>query len=362
MKYALLRRLIFIAVLSLFTFILSPTVNSVQANTAKGVVQPACLQASPRSSSAHVIPTQAGKYTIYYGPSSNDGGSITSGPDGNVWFTTFDGNQIGRVTTGGSFTLFNVPTSNSEPFGITSGPDGNLWFTEEATNKIGRITPGGVFTEFPIPTSSSSPQDITSGSDGNLWFTELTGHRIGRITPAGKITEFTLPQNHLGQFITHGPDGNLWFTTTADTVGRITVKGQITEFKVPDAPYYITSGSDGNIWYTEYRAYHIARFTTQGKLTLFPIPLTAISTQQSGYPGGPQGITSGSDGNLWFAEDSNYCRSPGAPEIERLTTAGVFTEFPYPSDSGVEIGPLTAGPDGNVWFSAGQEIGYITTK
>lgn len=361
MKYSLLRRLIFIAVLSLFTVILSPTVNSVHANTAKRTSQPACLQSPSPSSSAHVIPTQVGKYTIYSGPSSNDGGSLTSGPDGNIWFTTFDGNQVGRVTTGGTFTMFTVPTSDSEPFGITSGPDGNLWFTEYAGNKIGRITPTGMITEFPIPTSLSSPQDITSGSDGNLWFTELDGHKIGRITPAGKVTEFSLPQNHLPQFITRGPDGNLWFTTVADTVGRITVKGQITEFKVPDAPYYITSGSDGNLWYTEYRGYHIARFTLQDKLTLFSIPLTAISTQQNGYPGGPQGITSGSDGNLWFAEDADFCRPSTGPEIERLTPTGTFTEFPYPVVS-ASIGALTAGPDGNVWFSAGQEIGYITTK
>src|SRR5579872_1387877 len=349
MKYALLRRSIFVVVLSLFTVILSPDVNSVQANITKKALQPACLQSSSPSFPAHAIPTQAGKYTIYNGPSSNDGGGITSGPDGNVWITTFDGNQIGRVTTSGSFTMFTVPTSNSEPYGITSGPDGNLWFTEYAASKIGRITPVGAFTEFPIPTSSSSPQDITSGSDGNLWFTELTGHRIGRITPSGKITEISLPQNHLAQFITRGPDGNLWFTTTADTVGRITLKGQVTEFKVLDAPYYITSGSDGNLWYTEYRAYNIVRFTTQGKLTLFPIPLTAISTPQSGYPGGPQGITSGSDGNLWFAEDGNFCRGTGKSEIERLTPTGTFTEFPYP-DPSVSIGSLTPGPDGNVWF------------
>jgi len=361
MQSSFFRRSFCVVMLSLFTIILSSSITLAQANTikgtSKGASQPACLQSSP----SHAIPTQAGKYTIYYGPNSNDGGSITSGPDSNVWFTTFDGNQIGSVTTGGSFTMFTVPTSNSEPYGITSGPDGNLWFTEYAANKIGRMTPAGVFTEFPTPTLSSSPQDITSGSDGNLWFTELTGHRIGRITPSGKITEFSLPQNHLAQFITRGPDGNLWFTTTADTIGRITVKGQVTEFKVPDAPYYITSGSDGNLWYTEYRAYNIVRFTTQGKLTLFPIPITTISTPQSGYPGGPQGITTGSDGNLWFAEDGNFCRNTGRSEIERLTPTGTFTEFPYP-DASVAIGPLTPGPDGNVWFVAITEIGYITTK
>ena len=39
--------------------------------------------------------------------------------------------------------------------GITTGPDGNLWFTEFGAGKIGRITPSGSITEFPIPTAGS---------------------------------------------------------------------------------------------------------------------------------------------------------------------------------------------------------------
>jgi hypothetical protein len=34
-----------------------------------------------------------------------------------------------------------IPTASSYPEGITSGPDGNLWFTEWAANKIGAIHP-----------------------------------------------------------------------------------------------------------------------------------------------------------------------------------------------------------------------------
>ena len=39
-------------------------------------------------------------------------------------------------------------TPGSVPEGITAGPDGNLWFTEINGNQIGRITPGGTVTEF----------------------------------------------------------------------------------------------------------------------------------------------------------------------------------------------------------------------
>src|SRR5260370_26054653 len=76
-----------------------------------------------------------------------------------------------------------IPTAASGPHGITSGPDGNIWFTESSANKIGRITPSGTITEFPIPTAGSFPNGITSGPNGNLWFTEFVGNKIGEITP-----------------------------------------------------------------------------------------------------------------------------------------------------------------------------------
>ncbi|HLQ31012.1 MAG TPA: hypothetical protein VK140_17380 [Ktedonobacteraceae bacterium] len=65
---------------------------------------------------------------------------ITAGSDGNLWFTEFDGNAIGRITPSGSFSTFGIPTAKSRPEGITAGPDGNVWFVEENASKIGRIT------------------------------------------------------------------------------------------------------------------------------------------------------------------------------------------------------------------------------
>src|SRR5438445_13525559 len=59
-----------------------------------------------------------------------------------------------------------VPTSNSVPEGITLGPDGNLWFTEFEGGQIGRITPSGPVPEFTGLTGA--PVCITAGPDGNL--------------------------------------------------------------------------------------------------------------------------------------------------------------------------------------------------
>ncbi len=82
----------------------------------------------------------------------------------------------------GTITEFPTPTSLSLPTFITAGPNGNLWFTEFSNDKIGRVTPSGTITEFPIPTSHSVPGWITVGPDGNLWFTESGGNKIGRLT------------------------------------------------------------------------------------------------------------------------------------------------------------------------------------
>src|SRR5262249_16589038 len=75
----------------------------------------------------------------------------------------------GRKTGGGGphasrpagvITEFPLPTANSGAGYLTSGPDGNLWFTEAGglpshTDRIGRITPSGVITEFPLPIANS---------------------------------------------------------------------------------------------------------------------------------------------------------------------------------------------------------------
>ena len=136
---------------------------------------------------------------------------------GIIWFT------VHQASPAGSITEFPVPTANSHPIGIAAGPDGNLWFTEFDVNKIGRISPNGSITEFPVPTAKSDPSDITAGPDGNLWFTEYSGNKIGHTNPNGSITEFPVPTAKSGPSdITAGPDGNLWFTERdGNKIGRI---------------------------------------------------------------------------------------------------------------------------------------------
>src|SRR5260221_2207016 len=78
-----------------------------------------------------------------------------------------------------TFSEFPIPTAGSSPNDITSGPDGNLWFTDASPgpngNKIGRMSPSGAVTEFDITphTPDSGPANITRLPAGELWVTEI---------------------------------------------------------------------------------------------------------------------------------------------------------------------------------------------
>src|SRR5438105_13367484 len=114
------KRNLFVIPLSLLLLILANSAQTVQAATHKII--------------EYQLPTPGVAPT-----------TITSGPDGNLWFTELIGNQIGRITSAGIITEFPVPSSASHPFGITAGPDGKLWFTESTSNKIGKMTTNGTF-------------------------------------------------------------------------------------------------------------------------------------------------------------------------------------------------------------------------
>jgi virginiamycin B lyase len=141
--------------------------------------------------SLSTAPAWATAGTVTEFPVKNSPVNITTGPDGALWFTECAFQQtgqctangtVGRITTAGVITEFHINTTNSDPVGITTGPDGNLWFTLRLGNTIERITPSGAISGFAIPTANSRSEGITVGSDGNVWFCEVLTSKIGRIT------------------------------------------------------------------------------------------------------------------------------------------------------------------------------------
>lgn len=286
-------------------------------------------------------------------------GGITTGPDGNLWFTKQTGpspqHQIGRMTPTGTYTFFGdemtvQPGANIE--GITAGSDGNLWFTELDTGDVGRITPAGTITEFLLTDSSTSMSGIENGPDGKLWIAENFRDAIGMLPTTGSpLLEFTTgitagrPQN-----IATGPDGNLWFNEfSGPKIGKITTGGSITEYSSGTRiAHDVAAGPDGNVWFTEY-SNGPADYGRIGRIGTDGSGLTELNSGLSANPG-LGGITLGADGNLWFTEQN-------ANKIGRITPAGAITEYPGP----LSPTAITDGPDGNVWFMTSAGVGRIIT-
>jgi streptogramin lyase len=297
---------------------------------------------------------------------------VSPAPDGNVWFTEYNGNRLGFITPNGTVSeLAPLTTRKSGPRGIATGADGNLWFTEVLGNKIGRVTPSGAgLVEFPLRTGNSQPYAIAAGPDGNLWFTELGVGRIGRITPTGGITEFPVPagSGSAPRGIIGGADGNLWFCEQQTSIiGRITPGGSITEFPLSSklaAPRYIAAGPDQALWFTEWAGNNIGRITTSGRITEFPAPQQAAQPAGPTEPvlgtgaGHPLNISVGPDGLLWWTRQGTI---PHTDAVVSTTTSGLSTANLTPTQLS-EPGGIKTGPDGNVWFTeeASGQIGRVS--
>jgi streptogramin lyase len=326
-------------------------------------------------------------------PGNRAGGlnRITTGPDGNIWFTDGGNNQIGRMTPDGVFTGFDLPIPNSGPVDITTGPDGALWFTE-FEGRIGRITTSGQITEFtilplaPPGTTPRHPLGITNGPDGALWFVTdccdpANPGRIGRITTSGVITLFEpAPGTTPAPGIATGSDGNIWYSATATPsriegrIQRMSPDGVVNgDFRIPTAysdPSRLVTGPDGNIWFTEQGAVgangsrqptfpapgRIGRITPSGRIDEFTTP----NQSYPNFVSNPAGIAVGPDGNLWFTEYSfraaDTLTQHGGNMIGRITTTGQITEFPIPTPFARADG-ITAGPvgDGGMYFTESPE-------
>jgi virginiamycin B lyase len=269
------------------------------------------LAATPGSASAY--PPLADAQLFELAPSVH-ASTVAFAPDGSLWFAgagyLADTTVVGRVSSTGEVSEFEVPGSSPGTFGassIVAGPDGAMWFTEHQTNAIGRVDANGQMTRFVLP-NEGGPNQIVAGPDGALWFTESDAGRVGRITTTGEISEFQL--------------------------GR---RGQ---------PGGIAVGPDGALWVIETRANKIVRLTPAGERTTFALP-----------PGiEPSAIVAG-PGGLWFTEGFRGFGSRGANKLGRIAVDGTVKQFRVPARFGT--GAIAAGPEGRIWFTTGPRRAAI---
>jgi streptogramin lyase len=139
-------------------------------------------------------------------------------------------------------------------------------------------------------------------------------------------------------------------------IDTVPTPGPVTTYADPsiDSPLGITTGSDGALWFTNEFAGSpgvgsIGRVTTSGVVTNYT----------DSFLDRPQAITSGPDGVLWFATQFGGSNDTGL--IGSITTAGAFTKYTDPTIDNPDS--IVSGPDGALWFTnqGGNSIGRITT-
>ncbi|PYR32515.1 MAG: hypothetical protein DMF90_23425 [Acidobacteria bacterium] len=304
--------------------------------------------------------------------------AMTTGPDGNLWFTESTRHAIGRITPTGMITEFDV---TGTPWSITTGPDGAIWFTDFNDATIGRITVSGAFTQFAIP-RSAGPGRIISAPDHNLWIATHT--TVTRLDVLGNVTEFTPPTDGLPAFvrgIAVGWDGSIWFTQSGQDatgpfarLGMIVFPGLI--FFSPDNGFIRGSFFDGitpadrDLWFTDSGG---SPGSAQiGRIGFIGGPITFFAVGPVAVPGIlPTDIVLSSDGSIWFTDayfsvtPSNSSTTKRAGRIGRIAVLtggnrGGIKEFPISIPGcGLDAshprcgypGGIVAGPDGNLWFA-----------
>jgi virginiamycin B lyase len=277
---------------------------------------------------------------VYRLPRATTPFHIALGSDGNLWFTEAVHLTIGRITPTGQVNYFQA--SKRDPgVNITPGPNGNLWYTVFGFPEIDRMTITGEYTTFVV---IGNPQDIVEGADGNLWYTDFTLQSIGRMTPQGQFMEFTVPTQQAYPYdITVGPDKNLWFTEiNSGKIGRITTLGAITEYALQDStslPIGITSAG-GKIYAVENKVPTVVEITTSG----------VITTYQSSQPVHFVDVINDGGGNLLItaSHEGKIC-------LFHLASHAFSGCIDVPKHAGeTNVGPdgITMGPEGDIWFTS----------
>lgn len=277
-----------------------------------------------------VVPSVTSVYPLPTPPTSAQPEGLASAPldsncaTGVIWFAEENNNSIGTLNEAAKFTTFQLPNASSEPYGITCGPDGEIWFTEFAGNRIGRFSTATLdFAEYNLLSANAQPTAIALGNDGGLWFTESNVGNIGRVDEtSGVVTEY--PTGGTDPFdAILGPDGNIWFTLRgSDQIATTTYGGSVTRYNVPTGaaqPYAIVVGADGALWFTENAAGKLGRVVASNG-NMSEVTLTSCAN--------PTALQQGIDGDFYIV-----C-SGGTPTILQYDpSTGNQKSFPVKTGS-----------------------------
>jgi streptogramin lyase len=292
-----------------------------------GVLGIAAFAAAPASAK----PKVDGKFDVSGVGTNNE---ITKGPDGNIWVTLDQGNDLARITPKGKVTEYD-PANVNNPVGIAPGPGKTIWVTQ--SNGVAVFDPGDpdAAEDFTIndisdaraivkgpdgnmwtvsggnvirinaddPTDATSfpvlvaGRDIDAGKDGKLWVADF-GSQVVRVKTDGTAKAYDTGAGSGLQAIAAGPKGQVGYadpTSNPQRVGRV-ADGKVKSKKTEGDPFGVAFGDDDAYWMPRFASGDLLRLTTGGKVST-PVKLGATT--------GPRRITTGPKHTLWVTLDGS---------------------------------------------------------
>ena len=210
----------------------------------------------------------------------------------------------------GKFDVSGVGTNNE----ITKGPDGHMWVTLDDTNDVAEITPKGKVTEYDA-LDISNPVGIASGPGGTLWVTQSNGVAVFDPSDPDAAEKFTINDITDPRPIVRGPDGNMW-TVSGDNVIKIPPADPTNaeSFQVIDAGRDIDRGKDGKLWVGDFGG-QVVRVKTDGTAKAY----------DTGAGSGLQAIAAGPKGEVGYADPTSNPQIAGrvvGGKVKKSKTAG----------------------------------------
>jgi streptogramin lyase len=296
------------------------------------------VMAAVATAPASAAPKVTGKFDVSGVGTNNE---ITKGPDGSIWATLDNANDIAQITPRGKVREFD-PVNVSDPIGIASGPGGTLWVTQ----------PNGVAVFDPADPDSAEkftinditdPRPIVRGPDGNMW--TVSGQNVIRIPADNPTAAESFPVLVAGRDIDRGKDGRLWAADFGGQVVRVSTDGDAKAFSTGNGSglQALAAGPAGEVGYADptsnpqiagrivggkarktktegdpfgvaYAAgtYWMPRFASGDLLSVSASTGKAASAVRLGKNAGPRRITTGPGHTLWVTLD-------GADKIARVS-------------------------------------------
>lgn len=197
------------------------------------------------------------------------------------------------------FEEYAVP-AGSRPHDVAPGPDGLVWYAGQGSGELGVVDPGtGEVRVVPLG-AGSAPHGVVLGPDGAPWVTDGGLNAIVTVDPDSfEVATFPLPRpgNANLNTATFAGDGLQWFTGQAGVHGRVDPgTGEVVVFDSPrgGGPYGIATSPDGDVWFSSLAGSYIARIAdADGSVELLDVPTPN---------GGARRIWSDSRGRLWVTE------------------------------------------------------------